>query len=241
MPDIKWIKINTEMFDDEKIRIIEAMPEADTLIVIWIRLICMAGKVNAGGHIYLSPELPYDDEQLAAVFNRPLNTVRLALQTFRRLQMIEMTEGGTLFLPKFEKHQSIEGMERVRESARLRMVAFRKREKRKLLGSPEEATSRNVTVTPQIRIDKNRKEEKREEDIWNNVLLKLKESTNEQNFKTWLEDSKCLEIKDSEIVIGVGREDIASHIENNMAALIEKCVVEVTELPLKLRVVLIEL
>lgn len=237
MPDIKWIKINTEMFDDEKIRIIEAMPEADTLIVIWIRLICIAGKVNAGGHIYLSPELPYDEEQLAAVFNRPLNTVRLALETFRRLQMIEMTESGTLFLPKFKKHQSIEGMERVRESARLRMVEFRKREKRKLLGVGNDATSRDVTVTPQIRIEKNRKEEEKK---WNNILNKLQNMVNRPNFNNWLKDTVVMEINDFEIIIGVQREDQASYIENTMRSIIESCILEETEVPLKLRLVLIE-
>ncbi len=250
MPDIKWIKITTEMFDDEKIRIIEAMPEADTLIVLWIRLICMAGKVNAGGHIFLSPELPYDDEQLAAVFNRPLNTVRLALETFKRLHMIELTEEGHIFLPKFEQHQNIEGMELVREATRKRVASFRKREQLKLLpaGTTEEesthVTLRNATVTVQNRIEKNRKEEIREDDniliIWESILLLLKNSMNKQNYKTWFEGSIGIEINDKEIIVGVSHEDKASHIENSMLSLVEKCIFEASELPLKLRLILIE-
>ncbi len=166
MPDIKWIKITTEMFDDEKIRIIEAMPEADTLIVLWIRLICMAGKVNAGGHIFLAPDLPYDDEQLAAVFNRPLNTVRLAIETFRRLQMIEINEDGAIFLPKFEAHQNIDGMERVKGLAAARNREYRKRQKQLLLGTNSESdvTKTSHDATDKIRIDKIREEENREED-----------------------------------------------------------------------------
>ncbi|NQN39323.1 hypothetical protein HPA20_10690, partial [Streptococcus suis] len=32
--EIKWIKIVTDIFDDEKILLIESLPEADTIIVI---------------------------------------------------------------------------------------------------------------------------------------------------------------------------------------------------------------
>lgn len=162
MPDIKWIKITTEMFDDEKIRIIESMPEADTLIVLWIRFICMAGKTNDGGNIYLTPELPYTVEQLAAIFNRPLNTVKLALEVFSRLRMVTLHENGAIFLPAFEKHQNLLGMERVKENTRKRVAAFR--EKRRLLALPEAktvtaavtkpVTLQSVTVTQQNRVEK---------------------------------------------------------------------------------------
>ena len=35
MSGVKWIKICTDIFDDEKIVLIESMPEADGIIVIW--------------------------------------------------------------------------------------------------------------------------------------------------------------------------------------------------------------
>lgn len=33
--EIKWIKIVTDIFDDEKILLIESMPDADSIIVMW--------------------------------------------------------------------------------------------------------------------------------------------------------------------------------------------------------------
>ncbi|MBU5585311.1 phage replisome organizer N-terminal domain-containing protein, partial [Enterococcus sp. S181_ASV_20] len=39
MAEISWIKLKTTMFDDEKIRLIQAVPEADAILVIWIRLL----------------------------------------------------------------------------------------------------------------------------------------------------------------------------------------------------------
>ena len=160
MPDIRWIKLTTEMFDDEKIRIIESMPEADTLIVLWIRLICIAGKTNDGGNIYLTPDIPYSLEHLAAIFNRPLNTVKLAMDVFIRLQMVTLHDDGTIFLPAFEKHQNLIGMERVKATTRKRVALFR--EKQRLLAISEaktetkDVTLRNVTVTQQKRVEKSR-------------------------------------------------------------------------------------
>ncbi|MFA1421627.1 phage replisome organizer N-terminal domain-containing protein, partial [Enterococcus faecalis] len=37
MAEISWIKLKTTMFDDEKIKLIQSMPEADAILVIWIR------------------------------------------------------------------------------------------------------------------------------------------------------------------------------------------------------------
>ncbi len=54
MPDLEFIKLKTYMFDDEKIRIIESMPDADSLLIIWVKLLCQAGKTYAGGYICLN-------------------------------------------------------------------------------------------------------------------------------------------------------------------------------------------
>ena len=72
MSDIKWIKITTNMFEDEKIRLIDAMPERDTIHYIWIRLLVQAGKTNANGFIFLNENIPYTEEMLSTIFCRPL-------------------------------------------------------------------------------------------------------------------------------------------------------------------------
>ena len=40
--------------------------------------------------IYFTQDIPYTDEMLASEFNRPLQTVRLALKTFEQFGMIEI-------------------------------------------------------------------------------------------------------------------------------------------------------
>lgn len=44
MSDVKWIKLSTNMFEDEKIRLIEQMPEADSILVCWFKLYLMTSK-----------------------------------------------------------------------------------------------------------------------------------------------------------------------------------------------------
>lgn len=150
MADIKWIKIATDIFDDEKILLIEAMPDADAMIVIWFKLLTLAGKQNNSGVFLINDTIPYTDEMLATIFRRPLNTVRLALDTFYKFGMIDIIE-NTITIPKWEKHQNIDGMDKIREQTRLRVAKHR--EKQKLIES-------NVTVTQCNATDKDKDKDK---------------------------------------------------------------------------------
>lgn len=138
MAEIRWIKLRIDMFDDEKIKIIQSMPEGDAILVIWIRIIALAGKCNAGGLILVEDEFPYTDEMLSVIFGKPLATVRLALKTFEKFRMIESTEKG-FYITNFDKHQNIEGMDKIREQNRIRKQ--RERAKKKALGLETAASS----------------------------------------------------------------------------------------------------
>ena len=37
MAEINWIKLRVDMFDDDKIKIIQSMPEGDAILVVWSR------------------------------------------------------------------------------------------------------------------------------------------------------------------------------------------------------------
>ncbi len=113
------------MFDDEKIKLIEAVPEADMILVIWIKLLTLAGKKNMNGYIFLTENIPYTDEMIATLFNRPLNTVRLALETFKKFGMIEFNGEGKIKITNWEKHQNIEGLAKIREGNKIRQQRFR--------------------------------------------------------------------------------------------------------------------
>ena len=181
MAEVQWIKIVTDIFDDEKILLIENMPDADSMIVIWFKLLCLAGKQNNSGVFMINDRIPYTDEMFASIFRRPLNTVRLALKTFEQFGMVEIIN-NTVTIPNWEKHQRLDQLEQAKEATRKRVAKHR--EKQKLIASPDCNVTCNVTdpvtVTSSVtpcngdREDKKRKDKNRE-DIYISVISHLNE------------------------------------------------------------------
>jgi len=128
MADIKWVKIVVDVFDNRKIKQIESLPEGDTIIVIWFKILCLAGTINDNGNIYITEEIPYTDETLATQFNRPLKTIQLALQTFQSFGMIEIID-DILKVSNWENYQNVAGMEKIRENTRKRVANYRTRKR----------------------------------------------------------------------------------------------------------------
>lgn len=144
MADVKWIKIATDIFDNRKIEQIEALPEGDSIIVIWFKLLCLAAKVNDCGQVYLTEDVPYTDTMLSVAFDRPLITVQMALSTFEQFHMIEIVE-NIIQVANWDKYQNVEGMERVREQTRKRVAEYRA--KKALEKKKECNVTNNATVT----------------------------------------------------------------------------------------------
>ncbi|MGF3113710.1 phage replisome organizer N-terminal domain-containing protein [Facklamia sp. P9177] len=134
MADIKWIKLSVNMFDDEKIKLIRTMPEGDSISMIWIQMLCLAGKINDGGMIYMGQNLAYSDEMLATILGHPINIMRAALNTLEQFSMIEINDDGMIDIVNWEKHQSTDKMAIVRKQNRDRKRKYDLRKKLRELG-----------------------------------------------------------------------------------------------------------
>lgn len=144
--EIKWIKIATSVFDNRKILQIESMPEGDGIIVIWFKLLCLAGNINDDGMIYFTQEIPYTEEMLATEFHRPLPLVRLALITFIKYGMVEIVD-SVYRISNWRRYQSADKLDEIKVQNRLRKQKQRERER---LPGPEPAerdVSRDSHVT----------------------------------------------------------------------------------------------
>lgn len=128
MADVKWIKITTDVFDDEKILLIESLPEADSIIVIWFKLLCLAGKQNNSGVFLMGDKIAYTDKMLATIFRRKESTVQLALQTFEQFGMIELID-GVITIPNWGKHQSLDQLEHKKQYMKNYMREYRNKQK----------------------------------------------------------------------------------------------------------------
>lgn len=138
MNGLKWIKICSDIFDDEKILMIESLPNADNIIVIWFKLLCLAGKSNNSGVFLMNDKIAYSDEMLAAIFRRDVKIVRMALKTFQDFAMIEIIN-DTVTIPNWSKYQTLDAYEKKKE--RDRIYQQNRRKKQKLLAEKSKKSS----------------------------------------------------------------------------------------------------
>ena len=189
---VSWIKIITSIFDDEKIKIIDSMPDHDAILVIWIKLLTLAGKCNARGCLLISDSLPYTDEMLSAVFSRPLNTVKMALGIFEQLGMI--CRSDAIQLVNWEKHQNEAALEIIRDNERDRKRIQRSRQRLQITDKKESPVNVPDTVpdmSHDVRIldielegDTEREEENKEEPHFSKAeALNPNKKNSEQRFQ----------------------------------------------------------
>lgn len=142
MDGLKWIKLATGIFDNRKIKQIELLPEGDSILVIWVKLLSLAGVINNCGLIYVTKDIPYTEETLAGELRRPINTVRLALTTFKKFGMIQITEDNLIQITGWAKHQGgSAAIESAAEKNKLRQQRYRERQK--MLAAGQGVTGNN--------------------------------------------------------------------------------------------------
>ena len=138
--EVKWIKIVTDIFDDEKMYAIETQPDGQLMELIWFKLLCLAGKCNNHGFLIINNKIPYTDQMLSVVFRVDIGSVTRALTLFQELEMIEIVDNAYM-IANWEKHQHFDGLEKIKEQNRLRQQKYRDRQKQLRLKEEK----RNVT------------------------------------------------------------------------------------------------
>ena len=157
MADVKWIKLATTLPNNRKIKQIRKLPNGDTIALMWIFLMCLAGETNDDGMVYFTQEIPYTDEMFAAEFEMDINTVRLGLATFQKFGMIEIVD-DIVCLSAWEKWQSVGKLSEIREYNRL--AKQRSRAKQKLLSN---VNDKSMTSQPCQDTDIDKEEDKEKE------------------------------------------------------------------------------
>ena len=112
MCEVKWIKITTNMFDNRKIKHIRKLPEGNNMVLIWIMLLTMAGRCNAGGFIFLTENIPYTPKMLADELGFEESVICMALKVFEELEMVSMDE-SQLSIPGWDEYQNAEERQRL--------------------------------------------------------------------------------------------------------------------------------
>lgn len=165
MADVKWIKITTDIFDDEKILLIESLPDSYAIITVWFKLLCLAGKQNNSGVFMMNNQMPYTENMLSTIFRMKEATIAMALKTFESFGMVEIID-GVITIPNWNKHQTLDAYEKKKARDRLYQAERRAAQKALIEQSSDKSldTSSDVVVSD---IEEERDKEKEED---NNIL-----------------------------------------------------------------------
>lgn len=193
MADVKWIKLATGLPDNRKIKQIRKLPDGNTIALMWIFLMCLAGETNDEGMVYFTPEIPYTEEMLADEFDMDINTVRLGIATFQKFGMIEVID-DIICLSSWEKWQAVDGLAVIREQTRKRVAKHRERQKLAICN-----VTGNVTVTQGNATDiEEEKEEDKERELYSSIVSYLNEKAGTKYKATTEKTKKAIHARLSE-------------------------------------------
>ena len=130
MAETEWIKLYLKTFrTSRKISAIERMKNGDTFIVIWFKLLCLAGEINDDGAVYITPKVPFDSISLADELKKPRAVVDAAIKVFEEHDMLFRDDAGFIQILNWEKYQNVEGLEKIRAQNRKRQKEWYDRQK----------------------------------------------------------------------------------------------------------------
>ena len=166
MAEVQWIKFYIDMFTNPKIKKLRRLPDGDRIALIWVMFLALAGECNAGGLIYITENVPFTEEDLADELKFEITTIRLAVNAFQELGMIE-TNDGFISILNWEKYQNEDKLAEMREQHRLRQAKYRQKQK---------ALKGDVTVTSPMMLGDGIEEEKEKDKDIHSFSLDEKET-----------------------------------------------------------------
>lgn len=175
--DIKWVKLAVNWYKSDDIQLIRKLPEGDSVALMFVMLLAMAGDRNEGGYI------PYSEEDLAALLDFDLATVRMGLKAMESRQMIDFDD-GLFHITNWDKYQSVDGMEKIKEQNRIRKA--NQRERQRALAA--------ATAAPALPEPKEKPSERRFAAFWKAYPKKVGKGAAEKSFAKYKPDDRLTDI-----------------------------------------------
>ena len=135
MANLQWLKLSTDFFDNNKIKLLESEKDGDTIIRVWIQLL-------------LTEDKPMTVDEFSKIMGKSRKKITKCLEKFEELKMI-IIEDDFYKIKNWSKYQSADKLEEIRLQNCLRQQKYREKMK-------SEKEKSNVTVT-----QRNTKEEKK--------------------------------------------------------------------------------
>ena len=139
MADLQWLKLSTNFFDNNKIKLLESENDGDTLIRIWIQLLTIAMKCNYQGKLSITEDKPMTIIEISKIMGKSKKKIEKTLNIFQELQMI-VIEDKFYKIKNWSKYQSVDRLEEIRLQNCKRQQKYREKKR-------SEIGKNNVTVT----------------------------------------------------------------------------------------------
>lgn len=148
MANLQWLKLSTDFFDNNKIKLLESEKDGDTIIRVWIQLLITAMKSNYQGRLSITEDKPMTADDISKIMGKSEKKITKYLEKFEELQMI-IIEENFYKIKNWSKYQSADKLEEIRLQNCLRQQKYHEKKK-------SETEKSNVTIT-----QRNTKEEKK--------------------------------------------------------------------------------
>lgn len=91
-----WLKLNENFFERDEVKIIESMKNGKDYIIFYMKLLLKS--VGTEGKLKFRGVIPYTPEMLSSITNTDVDTVKVAIDMFAKLELMEVWDDGTLFM-----------------------------------------------------------------------------------------------------------------------------------------------
>ena len=127
--NVKWVKLYTNILNDDELLAIQMLPEGPTIWMLWIKLLVLAGTLNTGGVLMLKGGFPYTDELLSEKFHINRKTIRTGIKKLQEYKLLDEVN-GCLAIANWKKYQAEERLEKIRVKDKERKRKSREEQKR---------------------------------------------------------------------------------------------------------------
>ena len=111
MNTMKWIKLSTSLFEDDKLLLLEQMEDGQMLQLLWVKILCLAGKHCQSGKLMLTADMPYTSQMLSTVLRMEKGLIDRGLELLCAFGMLTFRD-GFYTITNWNRHQSMTAYER---------------------------------------------------------------------------------------------------------------------------------
>lgn len=91
-----YLKLKEDFFDSPEIKVLESMPNGYKYSNLLLKLYLKALKFD--GALRLNKHTPYNVEMISTAVGMDIDTVRVAFEVFKELNLIEESSDGTIYM-----------------------------------------------------------------------------------------------------------------------------------------------